>query len=87
MSKKLQLNLRMDKEPELLQKMKVIASENDMSLNDFAIAAFKAMVELRSPIKLSRMIDKLNSLDQKIANLEDTQQEFNERISKLETKN
>ena len=70
MSKRLQINLRFDNEPELHEAVKHKAAELGTSINGFMLAAAKSALGWQAPIDSVKMLKLIGNLESRINQLE-----------------
>ncbi|VEP12886.1 hypothetical protein H1P_1700001 [Hyella patelloides LEGE 07179] len=70
MSKRLQINLRFDNEPELHEAVKNKAAELGTSINAFMLAAAKSALGWQAPIDSVKMLKLIGNLESRVHQLE-----------------
>ena len=70
MSKRLQVNLRFDNEPELHEAVKNKAAELGTSMNAFMLAAAKSALGWQAPVDSVKMLKLIGSLESRVNDLE-----------------
>ncbi|WP_157134113.1 hypothetical protein WH8501_30940 (plasmid) [Crocosphaera watsonii WH 8501] len=74
-NERIQLNIRMDNEPELYEKIKERASILNSSVNEFVINALSVAVGWSIPVDAVKMLEKINQLEKRVQKLEQQQRE------------
>lgn len=69
-SKRLQINIRLDKDPELYQEVKEKAELLNTSITDFTLDALRTAVGWQIPANASAMLGKINKLEYRMKKLE-----------------
>lgn len=67
--KRLQINIRLDKDPDLYQEIKEKAELLNTSITDFTLDALRAAVGWQIPANASAMLGKINANDSEIKKL------------------
>lgn len=84
MKERLQLNIRMDNEPELYAAVKEKAQEMNTSISSFVVASLKAALAWQMPFDAAKILERLNEMEKQVARSRDYEQRLKDLERKIE---
>jgi len=87
MKERLQLNIRMDNEPELYAAIKEKAYEMNTSVSSFVVASLKASLAWQMPFDAPKILERLNEMEKQVARSRGHEQRLKELEQQLQDLN